>query len=158
MSHLPRMPVRFIPENNELLKSQAGVGTASAGAGSVTDYSQSDVVPQTIMSDVYRAPLDRMHGNEMARRYPDGTLDVDNMKHKVLDALHRAKCGMPLNALEELALSVLFPSSFMFYDPSLTGDLAKVNLKVTPDECAQVAQAVAAHLAYQFEYLRFKRQ
>lgn len=159
MNYGPRMPVRFVPGNEEMLKSQAGIGPQSAGAGpGASDFAQTEDVPTVAPYDHYRAPLDRVHGNEMARRYPDGSLDVDYMKHKVLDALRKAKDGVQLNALEELALTVLFPTSFSYVDDGLTSDLAKVNLKITPMESMQVAQAVAEHLCYQYDYLRFKRQ
>lgn len=162
MSHFPRVPVRFLIDNHDLLKSQAGVGTPSGGAGSVTDYRQTEELPvlTTIPGDTYNAPAPgaRVNGNEIARRYPDGTLDIDYMKHKVIDALHIVKNKGTLNSVEEIALSVLFPSVFMFIDPLMTDYMTKVNLRITPFEATEVAMAVAEHLCKEHEYLLHARQ
>ena len=116
-NNLPRRPVRFVEANQDLLKSQ--VGTASPGPGWAgqregTDYREEEVVykvPAGVQSS-YRTPADRVNGNQLFRRYTNGSLDVKWAMHQVVDALHRAKESGghdQLNSLEKVALSVLFP-------------------------------------------------
>lgn len=157
-NNFPRIPVRYLETNQELLKSQYG-SNISGASHEATDYRNTEeVATLTTIPDQYRAPLDRMHGNEMARRNPDGTLDIDYMKHKVLDALKILKNKGTLNAIQELALSCVFPTVFQYVDPALSNTLARVNLKISPEECSMIAFAVADHLCQEHELLLHYRQ
>ena len=153
-----RMPVRFIPGNEDLLKSQ--VGTASPGPGWAgqrpgdeggTDYIQEESVYHVgagVLSS-YRTPAGRVNGNELFRRYPNGMLDVTWAMHQVIEALHRAKQSAghdQLNSMEKVALSVLFPQSFGYVAPGMVIAVATVQLRLSPLEIIQIREAVARHI------------
>lgn len=161
-NNFSRVPVRFLTTNQDLLKAQAVPGQYNAAGGTAdgTDYKLTEETASLqVIPDQYRAPLDRVNGNEMARRYPDGTLDIDYMKHKIIDALRIVKDQCALNAIQELALSVLFPTVFVgIYDPTMADTLCRVNLKITPHERDLVAMAVAEHLIQEHELLLHRRQ
>ena len=73
-NNLPRKPVRFVPQNDELLKSQEGLAGQREGA---TDFSEDQPYAQISKpSASYRTPIDRVSGNEFFRRYLDGRLDL----------------------------------------------------------------------------------
>ena len=151
-----RMPVRFVPGNQELLKSQ--VGSASSGPGWAgqregTDYRPGEESAYNVAPGVrpsYRTPPERVNGNPMFRRYPDGKLDVAYAVHQVVDALHRVKESGghdQLNSLEKIALSVLFPMSFQYVDPGMAPAVASVQLRLGPAELLMIREAVGGHLA-----------
>lgn len=155
MSNNPRMPVRFIKGNQELLKSQ--VGTASSGPGWAgqregTDWRPGEESAYQVPPGVqpaYRTPPDRVSGNQLFRRYPNGALDVEYAKHCVVDALHRVKESGghdQLNSLEKVALSVLFPASFDYIPQGMAPAVASVQLRLGPAELLLVREAVARHL------------
>lgn len=157
----PRMPVRFIPGNAELLKSQ--VGTASPGPGWAgqregTDYRGEEEPVSHVGAGVlssYRTPADRINGNEMFRRYPGGELDIACALHKLVDALRRVKQSGghdQLNSLEKVALSVLFPQSFSYVDQSMIASVSAVQLRLSPLEIIQLREAVARHLAEEMNW------
>ena len=159
--HTARMPVRFIPGNQDLLKSQ--VGTATEGPGwsgqrEGTDYRPNEEPVSTVGAGVcasYRSPSDRVNGNALFRRYPNGDLDIVSAVHCVVDALHRAKesGGMDqLNSLEKVALSVLFPTQFTDMDPMMVSSVAAVQLRLSPLEIMQVRGTVARHLAEELNW------
>lgn len=149
-NNLPKVPVRLLPQNEELLKSTAGQ------APGATDYSQTEVVasisgPQS----TYRTPPDRMCGNEFFRRYISGVLDLRYAVDKVVDALHRAKDGGGVNQLnneERVALGILFPLQFAAVDGSMASQIAAVQLKISPMEMEAIRQAVAAHIQEELNY------
>ena len=142
-THLPRLPIN-------LQKALSG-GTAD---DELTNYKQEapetvPVQPPGVVSS-YRAPTDRVNGNQVFRRYPDGSLDIDYAANKVIDMVHRVKesdnsSGFLTNQ-EELTLSVCFPRLFNFVDISLLDRMREVNLRITADEAVLVAMKVSAHL------------
>lgn len=151
-NNLPKVPVRLLEQNQELLKSTAGQ------APGATDYSQTETVATISGTDpraTYRTPPDRMCGNEFFRRYINGVLDLRYAVDKVVDALHRAKDGGgvdQLNNEEKTALGILFPMQFATVDSSMTLQVAAVQLKITPVEMEAIRQAVAAHLQEELNY------
>jgi len=160
-NNMSRVPVRFIPGNEDLLKSQ--VGTASPGPGWAgqregTDYRPEEEQAYKVGGGVcpsYRTPTDRVSGNQMFRRYANGDLDVGVALHHVVDALHRAKMSAghdQLNSLEKVALSVLFPQSFSYVDAGMAGSVATVQLRLSPLEIVQIREAVARHLAEELNW------
>jgi len=152
-NNLPRKPVRFVPQNEELLKSQEGIaGQRKDG----TDFSHDEAVG-TISKPTaqYRTPVDRVSGNEFFRRYVGGSLDYDYAVHKVVDAIHRHKdCGSAdqLNNEEKTALSILFPQVFTFLDGGVVAAIAGVQMRLLPEEVAMIRTKVARHLAEEMNY------
>lgn len=162
MSNYTRLPVRFIPGNQDLLKSQTG--TASPGPGWAgqrqggTDWQPGDAsapVHPPGVQPTYRTPPDRVINNQLFRRYPNGALDIEYAKHLVVDALHRVKDSGgvdQLNSLEKVALGVLFPMSFDFVAPNMVESVATVQLRLAPAELLLIREAVARHLAAEVNY------
>ena len=162
MSNYTRLPVRFVPGNQELLKSQTGTATPGPGWSGQrpgTDWRPGEVSAVQLGQGVvaqYRTPPDRVSGNQMFRRYPNGDLDIESAKNCVVDALHRVKdsggTSEQLNSLERVALSVLFPMSFSHVPPGMSGSVAAVQLRVSPAELIMVREVVARHLAEEANY------
>jgi len=152
-NNLPRKPVRFIEENQELLKSQEGIAGQRKGA---TDFSEAQTVAHISRpTATYRTPADRVNGNEFFRRYLNGSLDLGYVVAKVVDAMHRAKdCGGAdqLNTEEKTALSILFPMQFNYIDSGMVLSVSAVQMKLTPLETVEVRRAVAAHLQEELNY------
>lgn len=155
MSNYTRMPVRFVPQNQDLLKSQQ---PGHAGQRLGTDYRPNEEVVSKVGPGVqatYRMPPGRVNGNVLFRRYPNGALDLEYAVHKVVDALHRVKNSGgvdQLNSSEKSALSVLFPHSFDFVPPGMAAGVMTVNLRLSPAEVLQIKEAVATHLAEEMNY------
>lgn len=141
MSNLPRVPVRLVEENQDLLKSQNEMMPTP-----MTDYKNNVDVPEAKMEATYRAPSGRNLGNQSFRRYADGTLDIDAAKNVVIDAVHKAKDHGDLTELEKLVLTIVFPMYFAFVDARLIGPLTAVQLRLSPSEVMQIQQVVVAHL------------
>lgn len=147
----PRLPVRFVEHNRDLLKAQAGASHEA------TDYRE-EVTVATVSQwpqHEYRVPDARNLGNPLFRRYTNGSLDYDYACAKVIDALHRVKDsgGVDvLNHLEHTALSVLFPSSFFEVDPAMAGSVATVQLRLSPMEAMSIRMKVASHLAAEMNW------
>lgn len=150
MHNLPRLPVRFLQDNNELLKSMEVLSGGRAGEG--TDYVPTEPELTARMEPQYRTPMDRVNGNEVFRRYPNGDLDLEAAKHVVVDVIHKVKDKSPLTELEKLILGCLYPMMFAFVDPRLAAQLSMVQLRLAPWECAMICQAVDAHLIAEMNY------
>jgi hypothetical protein len=152
-SNTPRKPVRFIEENQDLLKAQEGIAGQRKGA---TDFSEAQTVAHISRpTATYRTPVDRVNGNEFFRRYIDGSLDLSYCVAKVVDAIHRAKDSATANQLnteEETALSILFPMQFNYIDSGMVLTVSAVQMKLTPLETIEVRRAVAAHLQEELNY------
>ena len=152
-NNLPRKPVRFIEENQELLKSQEGIAGQRKGA---TDFSEDQTVAQiSTPTAQYRTPVGRVNGNEFFRRYMDGRLDLKYAASKVIDSLHRSKDGGgvdQLNSEEKVCLSILFPEVFTEVDSAITSTVAAVQLRITVEEMHAVRQIVARHLQEELNY------
>lgn len=152
MSHFPRIPVRFLEQNNDLLKSMEVLSGGHAGGG--TDYEPEvlagQVAPGVVPS--YNAPINRENGNVVFRRYPNGELDVDNAKHIIVDLIHRVKDKQPLTEIEKMILGCMFPLMFPFVDSRLALPIMTVQLRIAPWECAMVSELVAAHLKAEMSY------
>lgn len=150
MNYFPKVPVRFLESNDELLKSM------DSGVKGSTDYINDTEVPTQAsgVQSSYRTPHDRVNGNSMFRRYLNGSLDMEHACHQVIDAVHRAKHGaVPLFTQEAVALQVLFPLSFSGdVDPLMAASVAAVNLNLIPEEQALIRAKVAAHLAEEINY------
>lgn len=121
---------------------------------SLTDYKQTEstVSVQGGVVSSYRTPADRTSGNDTFRRYPDGTLDVEYAKHKVVDMLHRLKDGQPLTELEKCILTCCFPAATPFMDAGVADNLRAVNLRIAPEEMLAISMKVASHLAAEMNY------
>jgi hypothetical protein len=151
-NNLPRRPVRFVEQNDELLKAQEGIAGQSKTA---TDFSEN--VPHGTISRptaTYRTPADRVSGNEFFRRYLNGMLDIPYAVSKVLDAVHRAKDSGgidQLNGEEKTVLGVIFPVPFGLAD-AVAGSMAAVQQRLSLIEVEQIRQAVAAHLQEELNY------
>ncbi len=148
--HFPKVPVRFVKGNDELLKSMYSDAKGS------TDYVNDTTAPTHApgVSSSYNVPTDRPNGNVMFRRYLNGSLDMDYACQQVIDACHRAKYNAaPLYTQEAVALQVLFPASFSGeVDPLMAASVAAVNLNLIPEEQALIRAKVAAHLAEEMNY------
>ena len=152
----PRIPVRFVSGNKELIKS---MGADYSDVKGHTDY-VNDVdadVHIAAMGPVnnYRTPADRVNGNEMFRRYLDGRLDIKYAVDKVVDAVHRYKeKDIALYTQEAVSLQILFPGAGFDggVDPAMANAVAGVNLKLTPQEIALIRFRVASHLAEEMNY------
>jgi hypothetical protein len=152
MNNLPRLPVRYLADNSELLKSMEVLSGGQAGQG--TDYEPEDLaqeVPPGVVSS-FNAPVNRMNGNVVFRRLPNGDLDLENAKHIVVDLLHLVKDKQPLTEIEKLILGCMFPLMFPFVDPRLAAPIMSVQLRLAPWECALVTEKVAAHLQAEMSY------
>jgi hypothetical protein len=153
MNNLPRRPVRFIPENQDLLKSQEGIAGQREGA---TDFEYSEAFAQ-VPEDrgTYRTPVGRVNGNAFFRRYINGSLDVEYATQKIVDAIHRVKDGGGVNQLnteEKTVLSVMFPAQFSFVSEPVVESVAIVQMRLSLPEVDMVRQSVAAHLQEELNY------
>lgn len=152
MSHFPRKLVRFIEDNQELLDVQKSVSGEQGVVG--TDYSGPTESPMTAqMEPTYRTPNDRVSGNEMFRRYADGTLDIEYASNKVITAIHNTSVGIVLTGIEQTALSCLFPQNFSYVDAGVSAATRAVNLKISPLESLQIQARVSKHLTHELEYM-----
>jgi hypothetical protein len=153
MHNLPRRPVRFVPQNVELLKSQEGSAGQRLGA---TDYSDPGLPYMDVPTGVrtsYRTPTpgERVNGNEFFRRYINGMLDIESAAHKVIDALHRVKDSGghdQLNSEEKTVLGALFPTQFS----EIGAVIASVQLRISDMEVEMIRQRVALHLAEEMNW------
>lgn len=147
----PRVPVRFLAHNQDLVKAQAGQSHEA------TDYSEEVTVARVLpgVQPSYRVPADRECGNEMFRRYTNGMLDMEYATHKIVHALHLARdagTADVLNSLDKVALSVLFPMSFDYVGSGMVDHVARVQLRLTPQEVQALRMKVAAHLAEEMNW------
>lgn len=142
MSHnFPRIPT-FL-QNLEFAKSWY------KDVKGATDYKPVEKIPcHPTMENQYRTPPDRVNGNELFRRYPDGTLDLEHAKHIVLDALEAMRHGGKdsLSGYQQAALCCVFPDVFDFLDPTMVESTRKVLCKVNKEECKKISVLVALHL------------
>lgn len=146
-NHLPRMPVRFVEENKELLKS------LPAGDGQ-TDYQFSTapefITAQGSMPSQYRMPLDRFNGNEVFRRYMSGMLDFGYARDLCVDALHQLKSGIACSSIDFIVLSSLFPNvpeiAYACNQQGVFQSAALLAARIDPREAETVRQMVAAHI------------
>lgn len=153
MNNLPKRPVRFQEDNKDLLKSMGADYRDIEGKTDYVNDTSAPTVPAGVQSN-YRVDSGRVNGNEMFRRYLNGSLDMDYACQQVIDAVHRVKHGAaPLYSQEAVALQVLFPMSFHGeLDPSMVAAVASVNLSLVPEETAMIRMKVAAHLSEEMNY------
>ncbi len=148
-NNLPKRPVRFQENNQELLKSMGADYSDIEGKTNYTHDTDVATLPPGIQPS-YRTPHDRVNGNVMFRRYLNGTLDMDNACQKVIDAVNRYKeKDVPKYTQECIALQVIFPGHFDVgdVDPLMAASVAAVNLDLIPEEVALIRMKVATHLA-----------
>jgi hypothetical protein len=148
-NHFPRVPVRFVPQNADLVKSQdEHKPNFDAHQHPVAQY------PQGVVHS-YRVPHDRNLGCELFRRYPDGSLDLESAKHTIVAVLHRVKDSGgvdQLNQQEKNALSILFPTAFDGVAPDMGAMMTVTQLKISPAEAAAIRISVAQHLLEEMNY------
>jgi hypothetical protein len=106
-------------------------------AKSATSYRPGKVHPMS-----YRTPDGRNVGCEQIRRYPNGTLDVKYVAHKIINLIHKAQDGGHLTSFEMALLSVILPDQFKLVDQSI----AKTMAKISKEEKALVAIEVMRHV------------
>ena len=152
-NHAPKVPVRFIKANDELLDNEVSKGYSEYDG--VTDYRQemdADIqISASGPQSSYRTPDDRINGNVMFRRYLNGKLDMDHACANVIDAINRYKeKDVPCYTQEYVALQVIFPTAgfdFEHMDPGMLSAVSAVNLKLLPQEVLLIRAKVTAHLA-----------
>lgn len=147
--NFPRLPVRFLAHNQELLKSQQSMAGAELGA---TDYEVTESAPVAVPEPQFRAPGDRNLGNLLFRRFPNGMVDVENAKMVVVDIIHKVKDLVPLTELEHVVLGCFFPGQFPYVAPGLVEQLSAVQLRLSPLEMSMISEAVAAHLSAEMSW------
>lgn len=161
MSNYTRVPVHLLEANQDLLKSQTGTATSGpgwSGQRSGTDWRPGEVSAHQVgpgVQPTYRTPPDRVSGNQLFRRRPNGALDMAHAKHLVLDALHRVQESGghdQLNSMEKVALSVLFPMSFDYVPDGMANAVASVQLRLSPAETLSIRESVARHLSEEENY------
>lgn len=148
-----RMPVNMIPGNADLLKSQ---GVTPLVGGMQTDMGTPESVPSETMRSQFRAPADRINGNVVFRRNPDGQLDYDDAVSIVMEVVNRIKNSRgvdPLTNQDHAILCCVFPPVFgPEVDLSLISSIRSVNLRVTDLECMVIAMKVAGTLSEIMNY------
>lgn len=156
----------FIPLNIQKklaeLKSHLSKGGPTAPADSSPDVVQQWVDDQCCAVQVmtpgvhgdFRVPTGRASGNQLFRRYSDGTLDIDAAKDVVVDVIIKLKHGVqPLTDLEKLVLTLHFPSVFNFYDPLVAAKMAAHHLNLSMHEKMMISAKVAQVLQDSMESL-----
>lgn len=138
----PRVPVRFLSHNAELLKGSYAGGTEGA-----TDYRNDTYIPESkTIVPTYRVPADRVNGNEFFRRNPNGSLDLDYAVQKVVDAIHHIIEGMEPSMFDQIVLSCFYPSAFSHYHVPSPELAQRTLLKILPEESMYIMLGVHAHL------------
>jgi hypothetical protein len=148
----PKRPVRFLEDNQDLLKSMGADYSEVKGR---TDYVQDTGAPTHPpgVNNSYRTPHDRVSGNKMFRRYLDGSLDLQHACQVVIDSVHRHKQkDIPVFPQEAVALQVIFPGHFGDMDPLMASSMATVNLDLLDEERALIRIKVAQHLAEEMNW------
>ena len=148
MNNFPRIPVRFVHQNDEMLK-----GSYAGGTEGGTDYKQDTHVPSasTIVPS-YRVPADRVNGNEFFRRNPNGSLDLDYAVQKVVDAIHNITEGLEPSMFDQICLSCFYPGAFSHYHVPSPEPAQRTLLKILPEEAIYIMMGVHAHLAAERVY------
>ena len=147
-NNLPKVPVYLISANDELRKS----GPADGLRTDMTDYRQTESVPECPKGAMYRTPPNRASGNVLFRRDCNGQIDIPEAVSKVKEAIVRVREGVVLNAAEECALSCIFPGVFHYLDPATASSMRGVHLRISAAEQMQIAFGVADHLSAEEEY------
>lgn len=146
--NFPRVPVRFISTNDHLTQGTDYAGGHTGG----TDYTHSNDVPLSTIQAQYRIAPDRVNGNEIFRRYPDGSLDIDYAAMKVVDAIHIVVNGGPLNSEQKVTLGCLAPDSFNFFDRNMADHVLRTTLRISVLECVSIMERVATHIEEERAY------
>jgi hypothetical protein len=144
----PRIPVHLNPNNRELL-SKSLYGEDVKDVTDINSFTVKEIVPTGSMYTSAPAfPADRENGNVFFRRYPNGSLDYDYARDKVVDMVHKFKVGsVPLGHEEMLCMQVLFPHSFGDAGGmGMAASIAVVSLRVSEAEQEIVRRMVAGHL------------
>ncbi len=147
---LTRKPVHMIAANDELL-SKADAGQLRGG----TDYEHNvDTVSLRAIPQTYRAPVDRVNGNEMFRRFLSGMLDLKYSARKVVDAIHHVKLGFALSPEDRAVLVAMFPGvpAFGGADAGLAEAVSRVNIRISGPERDAIRQIVSMHFAEEMNW------
>lgn len=100
----------------------------------------------------FNVPVGRNVSNVVFRRRLDGTIDIEEAKHIVINVLQMVRDKSPLTTMEKLILSVCFPVVFSFMEPAIAAQLSLVHFRITPEERVAVCQAVAGFLREQMNW------
>ena len=148
----PRIPLNVQKmlhdqQQSDIQKSQGqGTHVPNAVLDWVADHSVNGADLPNEQRGQYRVDVNRVSGNQVFRRYHDGTLDIENAKNVIVDVVEKAKGGVwPLTDLDRLILSVAFPSVFNFEDPFLAAKIRTAQVNLSEDEVRLVAAKVALH-------------
>ncbi len=150
MSHLPRVPVRFVQQNDHLIKG--GYAGSSIDGTNYKPGNEEVIGEMATIQPSYRVPTDRPNGNEFFRRNPNGMLDMDYAVQKVVDAIHSVCDGVAPTMFEQICLSSLYPGAFLHpvvADPAIT---SRILLRITPEEAIQIVMGVSAHMHAEHEF------
>lgn len=153
MNNFPKIPVRFLEQNQELLKSQEVLSGGSAGTG--TDF-KAEVLSGQVEAKVvssFNAPVDRVNGNVLFRRLPNGELDYEAAKHIIVDILHKEKDKAYLTTQEQLALGCIFPTLVPYVAESFVSTIREINFRLSDMECMTLSALVAAHISAENNYM-----
>lgn len=70
----------------------------------------------------------RNEGCTMLRRYPNGLLDFDYVKHQIVDVLHKLQDGGFVTEMEKAVLALVLPNEFgTLIDKKIAATMARVS-------------------------------
>lgn len=142
-----RVPINFFSRNEDISKATSGQNPSS------TDYSQTEDVPEAPRTYFNASIPDREEGWVVFRRNPDGQLDYNYARDKVVDVIHIAKLNVvPLTPTQQTILGCCFPTVFNYVDMGMIGPTLRTSLKISILEAQEIAMRVADHLCKEEEY------
>lgn len=157
----PKIPLNIQKLYRDMLepvtKSTALDQGEQSPAGAVMDWvadqsCSAPVRPAVIQSD-YRVDIFRRSGNQMFRRFHDGSLDIEAATIKVLAIVEKAKDQEKMQSkglltdMDLIVLSVYFPGLHEYAYPLVAAKMAMSQLNLTPQEAQLVASRVALRLS-----------
>ncbi len=150
MSHFPKIPMHL--QNPDLFK-------ASLAGSAITNSSIQETVPSASTHSQYRTPPDRVNGNEVFRRLPNGQVDMLAAVDTCLAALNQLKFKGPLNDIECRILCACFPEAMKEVVPEMDGHMAaaecRSRLRVSEEEIRDIAALTSMKLMEMHQWLLF---
>lgn len=150
MTHFPRVPLNMTYP--DLYKSEP-----MSGAAFTNNQIQAFDVTDGKMGPEYRTPENRVNGNEVFRRLPNGSIDMDAAVSRVLNAVSNLKFGNPMNDMDCTILVACFPEAVGNRIPGADVAVAKASirtkLRVSELEISDIAALTALKLVELHEWL-----